>query len=446
MAARDSSSSASAAFTQEAGVRKEPFDRRSLLRAAAGATILATGAPFLRRSSARAANTVTMWSQGYGDPKTWQGFIDEATSAFRDHSGIDVKWEIIPWSSALQKWDLVMSNGEVPDVADVFYLQSRVVQGQGKWGPLDLTDEVAAGTFGDFNRFVSVGQAETKYKDRIYGVPWRIDIRAFVSNTDLWVEAPADLAAFEAKGKDALAKGARVAASTYGVPTHAISQLGATWDVSVLSEDFAASNLADPRWQEALTWVQRMIDEKLLVSDAVGSTNFVPSDGLLNGTIGALFGGNPSIRPGAQGSAPQMVGKLRSSLMPAGPSGKQQSIASTAQLVVFENTESREASVAWLKYLTSSETAAKMAAASGQQSPDSVVQAANADPFLAAFFEQSKQAVSIDAPIPAWTELSAPPEGPLSQLAIDVWTGGDVAKALATAHARVNKVLANYQG
>lgn len=444
MAARDSSP-VSIASTRESGVRQARFDRRSLLRTAAGATIVAAGAPFLRRSSARAANTVTMWSQGYGNPKVWQKFIADTTAAFRAQSGIDVKWEVIPWSSALQKWDLVMSNGEVPDVADVFYLQSRVVQGRGKWGPLDLTDAVSAGTFGDFNRFVSVGQTEAKYKDRIYGLPWRIDIRAFVSNTDLWAESPADLAAFEAKGKDAVAKGARVAASNYGVPTHAISQLGALWDVRVLSEDFTTSNLTDPRWQEALTWVQRMIGEKLLIADAVGNTNFQPSDGLLNGTIGALFGANPSIRSGAQGSAPQMVEKLRASLMPAGPSGKRQSIASTAQLVVFENTKSREDSIAWLKYLTSSEVAAKLAAASGEQSPDSVVQAANADPFLTAFYEQSKQAVSIDAPIPAWTELSAPPEGPLSQLAVDVWTGGDVAKALATAHERVTEVLTHYK-
>lgn len=445
MASEHASSVTEGASGPPAGVGTERMDRRSLLQTAAGAAIAAAGAPLLRRSSARAASTVTMWSQGYGDPKVWQGFIDEATAAFREQSGIEVKWEIIPWSSALQKWDLVMSNGEVPDVADVFYLQSRVVQGQGKWGPLDLTDEVAAGTFGDFSRFVSVGQEEAKYKDRVYGIPWRIDIRAFIANTDLWPEAPADLAAFEAMGKEALAKGARVASSNYGVPTHAISELGAIWDVPVLSEDYTASNLADPRWQEALTWVQRMIDEKLLVSDAVGNTNFSPSDGILNGTIGSLFGGNSTIRPAAQGAAPQMVEKLRSSLMPAGPTGKQQSIASTAQLVVFENTEARAESIAWLTYLTSSEVAARLAAASGENSPDSVVQAADPDPFLAAFYAQSAQAYSIDAPIPAWTELSAPPEGPLSKLAIDVWTGGDVAGALATAHEDVNEVLAKYQ-
>ncbi len=433
------------------------LDRRTFLRRAALPVAVAAGAAILGRStpsiaapgSTRVAmrqgaadgKTVQMWSQAYGDAQAFGAFIDETVAAFKAQSGISVEWDVIPWASALQKWDLAMSNGDVPDVADVFYLQSRVVQGRGEWGPLDLTAEITAGTFGDFNRFVPVGQQEAKYLDKIYGIPWRIDIRAFVRNTDLWPTEPKDLTEFEAMGKEALTKGARAAAQPFGQGSHVVTQLGAAWDVRVLSPDFQNSNLMDERWVEAFTWAQRMVDERLFLTEAVLEAGFPPYDALLNGTVAAHFGGNDAVRAVAQGTAPQMVEKLQSSLMPAGPAGKRQSIASTAHFVVFENTAVRDESLAWLTYLTSSEVAAKLSVASGQDSPDTTVQAAAADPFVAAFYEQSTQAFTIDDPTPAWTELSAPPEGPLSQLPVKIWSGEDVRESLTTAHEQVEEIL-----
>ena len=66
--------------------------------------------------------TVQMWSQAYGDPKAFNDFIGQTTAAFKKKTGITVKWDVVQWASALQKWDLAMSKGEVPDVADMFFL------------------------------------------------------------------------------------------------------------------------------------------------------------------------------------------------------------------------------------------------------------------------------------------------------------------------------------
>lgn len=414
-------------------------DRRTFLRATAipiAAAAALAGAdragaapkrvPAVLRSGLASTKTVQMWSQAYGDPKTYGAFINDTIAAFKTKTGIDVKWEVIPWASALQKWDLVMSNGQLPDVADIFYLQSRVIQGQGKWGPLDITDEVAKGTFGDWNRFVPVGQLEAKYKDRIYGVPWRIDIRGFVYNADLWPTPPDDLTAFETMGKQVLAKGVQAASQTFGGASHAITQLSATWDVPVLSPDYTKSNLSDPRWLDALTWAQKMVNERILLANAITDARFPPYDALLNGTVASHFGGQSAILAVAKANAPAMVEKLKAALMPKGPAGKHQSIASTAQFVVFQNTSAKDESLAWLQYLTSSEVAAKLTDASGMDSPDVNVQKTKTDPFLQTMYEQSRQSRTIDDPTPAWTELSSSADSPLPKLAITVWSGGDV--------------------
>src|SRR6202030_899927 len=142
-------------------------------------------------------------------------------------------WEIVLWSSALQRWDLAMTTGAPPDVGDIFFLPSRVLQGKGKWGPANITKMVQSGAFGPWNRFVPSSQADCSYNGQIYGIPWRIDIRGVVYRHDLWPTAPKTLADFEATGKQVVAKnpGGKItyAAQTFGNAYHMLMLFGAIW-------------------------------------------------------------------------------------------------------------------------------------------------------------------------------------------------------------------------
>jgi hypothetical protein len=53
---------------------------------------------------------------------------------------------------------------------------------------------------------------------------------------------------------------------------------------------------------------------------------------------------------------------------------------------------------------------------------------------------------SLDAPVPAWGQLTATTVGPLNALAIAVASGKDVKASLATAHSATNAVIQAYKG
>jgi ABC-type glycerol-3-phosphate transport system substrate-binding protein len=431
--------------------------RDFLIRTATIAGGAASATPFIadrvsaavrrRDRTVASTKTVQMWSQAYGDPKAFNDFISKTTAAFKKKTGITVKWDVIQWASALQKWDLAMSKGEVPDVADMFFLQSRVVQGRNKWGPLDITKDVRAGKFGAWSRYVPVAQLEAQYKRRIYGIPWRIDIRSFVYRSDLWGGSPPKtLGQFEQTSKKVLGQGkVSTAARTFGFGYQSLKAIGAIWGVQPLKADLQSSALLDPRWNAALTWAQKMVDANILLKEAVTDMQLPPYDSLLNGTVAAYLGTQAGILAVAQGTAPQTIPKIKSARMPAGPSGKSRGIASTAQFSIFQSTKARDESMQWLRYLTSPTVALALGKVSGQDSSDTVVQNRTVDAFHRPFYIQSRTAVGIDQPTPAWGELVATPEGPLTKLAVNVFSGNDVKNELASADKAVNAILAKYK-
>jgi maltose-binding protein MalE len=398
-------------------------------------------------SPAASGGAVQFWTQPYGDQAAFKKFYDDSVANFKSATGIDVTVEQVPWDQALQRWELVMTSCETPDAADVFYPQARAKTGEGRCAPMDLTAAVNAGDFGDFSRYVSVAQVESKWQDKIIQIPWRIDARAFVGINTFWPKAPADLDEFEAVGKDIVTKNPNLeAAAAYvgaaGTTYFILTQTGSIWDIQILSADVSKSTLDDPRWAEALTWSKRMVDAKVLNNPAVSP--FEEAKFLTGQAYTAIFGGYPSIRESAASTAPDLVATLTSSLMPKGPSGKQQSIASCAGFAVFEDSAAVAQSQQWVKFLTDPALAIELVATAGQLSPDTAVQDKETDPWRAPFNQQSRVALGIDQPSVAWSQLGAP-GGPLDTLIKSVYgDGADIAASLATAHEGVNQILAQY--
>ncbi len=417
--------------------------------AAIGGSLLAAGTTQPARAATRRASStgaVRFWVQPYGDPKAWNTLLEQNVAAFKKQTGITVHYEVIPWASALQKWDLAMGTGDVPDVGDMFYLQSRVLQGRGKWGPLDLTSHVKSGAFGDYQRFVPVARREAAYKGAVYGIPWRIDIRAFIYDSNLWPSVPATYNDFAQMASSAVtSKKLIAAAQTIGVPYQQLKVIAAAWGLEFLTPDLKHSTLMDPRWGQVCTWIQNMVNKRVLLQQAATNLTLPAFDNFLEGRVAVLLGGNHQVVPTAQGTAPRMVSKISSGLMPTGPAGKHFSIASTAQFSIFENTKAKAESLQWVRYLTSPAVNKQWSIVSGQDPSDTVVQNMLANAFTRAIYLQSRTAFGIDQPTPAWAEISASPTGPATKLAIDVFSGANVHTALSQAHTGIEAILAKYK-
>lgn len=393
--------------------------------------------------------TLTMWAQPYGEVDDFRAFFREAGAAFKADTGASVNLEIVPWDTARQKWDLALSNGTVPDVGDIFYLQSRVVAGRGEWGPIDFKKDVEAGRFGDWDAIPEVVKTCAEYEGGIYGIPWGLHVRGFVYNSELWPEAPGDIAEFEAMAK-------RVRDTTDAAPcemlaaggAQSLGAIGGVYGVRTLTDDVTQSNLSDPRWEEALRWAQRMVTEGLMRKETVTSytsevSGRVPR--IVNGRVASVFATYRSTKDEVAAANPRVAKALKASSLPASPDFQPFTYTGAQYYAAFENTSSPEACMSWLDFITKPENSAKIAKIAGELPPNlTVAREQFSDPYDLVFIDGSEVAVPIDEPSPAWAELSAEPEGPLTKLAVAVFNGEDVKSALSTADEAVTKILDSY--
>lgn len=394
---------------------------------------------------------LTMWGQPFGAPDAFRRFYREATRSFKADTGATVDLEIVPWDAAPQKWDLAMSNGTVPDVGDVFYLASRVYTGRREWGPMDLSAEVEKGTFEGWGRYPEIAREVGSYQGNVYGIPWGLHVRAFVYNSKLWPEPPGDLAEFEQMARRIRDTTGAAPTQTFGEPNQSIAAIGGAWGVRTLTDDLTSSNFEDPRWEEALRWVQRMVDEGLFRKEAVTaytSQAVERAQRLADGRLASIFGGTRSLKDEIKAIRPAAGESIQAAALPADPDAFSPfSYLGATYYCAFQNTESPAAAVAWLKHVTRPEFNKELNAIAGEIPPDpEVAKTLFNTPYDLAFVEAAANAIPIDEPSPAWSEISAIPEGPLSKLGLAVFNGEDVATALGTAHEETNAVLENYLG
>jgi ABC-type glycerol-3-phosphate transport system substrate-binding protein len=440
------------------------LSRRQLLRggaavaatAVAGSLLAACGgssnppaaqATSTGKKSLDTSKVVRVWIQNYGDPKQQSAALAKITSGFKQETGVTVNFEGIDWATAEQKWDLAMSSGDLPDIGDMFYLPSRIVQGRGKWGPLDLTKRVDAGAFGDWERIVESSRHESTFDNKIYGIPWRIDLRAWSHRSDIFPSVPKTLDELETLGLAALGKkGVQGACTHFAQPVDALHQGAVAWGTTFLSADYKSSILNDPKWVEVCDWMRDMSNKKVFLAQSELDGKFNQNGSFYSGVTGAIYGSGTVLNE-AKGVAPQVVPKLVSGLQPVGPVGKSRSHASCAQWSIFENSPAIEESAAFLSWLSKdSQQSFALNQATSSLSADTEVQKLDTDPYYQPFYEQAKDLDLTDMPIVAWNEMRVFPSGPLNVMANKVWGSNEkITTILADGHKAITDILAKYK-
>jgi len=390
--------------------------------------------------------TVRIWIQNYGDPKQQADALATIGNAFKEATGVTIAFEGLDWATAEQKWDLAMTSGDLPDIGDMFYLPSRVVQGQGKWGPVDLTSDIDGGTFGDWNRIVEASRNESTIDGKVYGIPWRIDIRAWTGRSDMFATVPKTIQELESMGLEVLKKpGIQTATTHFAQPVDALHQGGLAFDTTFLSPDYKTSNLMDPKWVDAANWMRDLSNKKVFSAQSEVDQKFNQNGSFYSGTVGAVYGSGTMITE-AKGVAPQVVPKMVSGLQPAGASGTSKSHGSCAQWSIFQNSPAIPEAKAFLAWLsTDAEMSFALNQATSTISADGDVQKLDKEPYNAAFYEQAKTIEPTDMPIVAWNEMRVFPDGPLNVMANRVWgSTDDIATILSDGHKAITDILAKY--
>jgi multiple sugar transport system substrate-binding protein len=434
-----------------------PRTRREVLKAgaaAAAATAFAThtvGASSYqaRRTQVSASaldptKTVQVWIQGYGAE---QGpVLDSLAAQFKQETGVTVQFETVDWSTAEQRWNLAMSTGDVPDIGDMFYLPQRIVQGRDQWGPLDLTSYIDAGQFGDWERIVQASRDESTFDGKVYGIPWRIDIRGWNARSDLWPTVPTTLDEMESQGMEVLAKaGVQGAGSWFPNGTDDLNMAGLAYGTTILTPDYTASNLLDPKWIDAATWMRDMARKRILLTESIIDPSFDYNGAFFSGIVGAQWGG-VTLLEGALAQAPDVAPLVTSGLMPAGPVGESRSHGSCAQWSVFQNSEAIDEAVAFLSWLTTDpQRSLQVNQSTSSLSADTTVQELQSTPYLAPYFEQAKTLSLSDMPIPAWGEMRVAPDGPLETLGKRIiGSDDDLATLFKDADTAITEIFAKY--
>lgn len=430
--------------------------------AGGGGATATTGAP----ATVQAANatapagklqgSVTFWTQNYGTPEVQKKLMDDLVAKYKADRGVDVKYEIVNWSDASNKWNLSMKTGDVPDAADVFFLQSRVVAGANKWGPIALDDDLKSGVLGDPNRFYPLGVEESKYEGKWYGLPWRFDVRLMNYRTDYFEAAGLKPPTTTDEVIDVAKKLTKPDGSQYGVALtssgaaqtsyhHAWMLMMHLWDVPMLTPDLKSAAFNTPAAREALQWAADLTFKHKVTPTNLITPGYESNTEYMAGRVAMTFPAGSGFPVTQRASAPQLAGKYAGALVPKGKA--RATLGFTAPIVVFQNTKNRAAATDWLRYFTSTptqvaiSTAYELANSSKDVMADGFFQS---NQWWKAVGEQAQYAKVTDQPTPAWGELSAYPGGPIYEMMNEVLAGRPVGDLFPKYEAKFNEILKKY--
>jgi multiple sugar transport system substrate-binding protein len=368
-----------------------------------------------------ATGTVTVWAQA-AEAEALPKILEEFE---KENPDVTVKVTAIPWEAAHNKYQTAIAGGSAPDVAHM----GTTWMGDFAYAFDPTPSEI------DTSGFFPGPVGTTEVDGASAGVPWYVDTRMVYYRSDLaaqagfekfpetWDDFKALAQAFQSKAGAEFGVGLPT-----GGPDSFQSMLSFPWSngAELMSEDGSEWTVDTPEMVEALTYYQSFFTEGIADTNAVTDAGAAES-AFVDGSTPMLFAGPSMIGQLAAVGGPEFADKYAVARVPAQKSST--SFTGGGNLVVFKDTENRDASWKLVQWLTQPEVQVKWNRATGDL--PSIPEAWD-DPALAAdpkLAEFGKQLTDTNSPpaVSTWTQVSAKADTELEQI---VKAGKDPAEAM----------------
>ncbi|TDK23688.1 extracellular solute-binding protein [Arthrobacter crusticola] len=382
-------------------------------------------------SDGPAKGTLTVWAQA-AEAEALPELLKEFEAANPD---VEVEVTALPWDAAHNKYQTAIAGGSAPDIAHM---------GTTWMGDFAYAFDAAPKEI-DTDAFFPGSVQSTEVDGEKYGVPWYVDTRMVYYRTDLaekagYKEFPETWEDFKALAKALQDK----AGAEYGVGLPAggadafQSMLLFPWSngAELMNEDNTEWTFDTPEMVEALEYYQSFFDEGLADENAATDAGAAEA-AFVNGSTPMLFAGPSMIGQLEAVGGKEFAEKYAVATVPAKKSST--SFSGGGNLVVFKDTDNRDAAWKLVQWLTEQETQVKWNRATGDL--PSAAEAWDApeladDPKLAEFGTQLKDTNSPPA-VASWTKVSAAADTELEQI---VKAGKDPAEAMKALQATADSL------
>ena len=399
---------------------------------------------------------LTFWMQPYGeDPSIQTATLDKITAEFYEKTGITVNYTINDWGSAMQKLTLASTGGEAPDVSDLFFTSAFVAMSSDEYGIMEVNDLVE--DMGGEAAYLSAGKDEAYIDGNWYGVPWRLDTRMMLYNTEDFEKAGITEIP---KTWDELIEVSKQLTETNdnGDITHAglslLNNMGRydqVWTVmlaqaggEMMNADFTEFTFDSEEGRKALKFLSDVVNEYNISNNSVDASYDALSE-FMSGKTSIVFGAGPDSKVSILEAAPQMEGKFASAPLPlaTGADNEKYTVAASAPISIFKSTEHPEAAKEWVKFFCSPENQLLLSKELLMLNTSAEVMADayfTEDPWLSVLAESAARAQSLDMPLPTWGQIASWPDGPLPKMCSEVVNGGDMDAAIAKCLEEIEKI------
>lgn len=295
-----------------------------------------------------ASGTVEVWAMGNEGE-----VLDQLAEEFMaDNPDVDIQVTAVPWESAHDRIATAIAGGQTPDISMIgtTWVGEFAATGAFEPTPDGLVDE---------SSFFEGSWDTTVVDDVAYGVPWYVDTRVLYYRTDLaekaGLEPPATWDEYTA-----FAKGLQDAGAEWGVSLppggfdswQYIAPLAWQQGGSILNEDGTAFTLDTPEWEEAFAFYNSFFEDGVAEQRRLETGEI--EQAFIDGEVGAFFSGPYHVSLLRDQGGEEFTDKFGVAMVPGADS--RTSFTGGSNLAVFEDTDNRDASWKFVRWLSQPET------------------------------------------------------------------------------------------
>ena len=374
--------------------------------AASGAPGPASQAPEMSPAGAL-SGTLTVWAMGNEGVK-----LSTLADGFME-ANPDVTVNVTPvdWGQAVAKLQTAIAGGQTPDVSQMGTDMMGQFAATGALEPVPANFDPATYFEGAWNTNVVDGT--------VYGVPWYVETRLLYYRTDIAEKAgitapPATWEELTAMAEAMQAKGGADWGISLGTKNWQ-EYLPFLWSAGGdVMDDTGAYKLNSPEAVEALTYYQSFFNDKVAPASVPEGFDITPA--FVAGTHPMFFSGPWHLSLIEEAGGAEIEGKWAIAPMPKKVSGT--SFVGGSNLVVYNNSENKDAAWAFVQYLSDPATQINWY---NEVTDLPAVQSAWTDPALAddanvAMFGEQLKDTKAQPATSTWSELATSLNSTLEKL------------------------------